>query len=985
MSWSNKCFATVLAVSMLAAVPAHAADQCGVNLFNPQLLLQADFKFGNNNTYSGVWNGHLNRYIAQYPFGFVPGRAYKITYTLNCDDPEAGNQYLTFVNDSNEIIPMDSNACAGNDGHVEIIAPQGTKIKGLTVATLDGVPTYKGGVIISDLMLTDAGVNTADFIAYNPCTRVATQVMLDNSLYGTRERLNYVAGVITDLIAQSKTNTGDIGRLVTKKQTRPATGCAEGYDSCLLVKDDEGKNVWYPIETCNGNPFLSNISSNGAVTINNHDYSLGVNGCSNEVASYLGCDSDEVTMVYQNGIVFIEQIGLNIANGTGSIVSLPAGTTGEAGALHSLCRVTGYRVKNGDGTFQPRQNIDTNLWIVNDGEGDGGNCYRYLNADNNYVTEYYAAVANTCLDSVPMANMCTVDGFLNNVGSQASYSFNGNNVNDALCTSQYSGIGCNSGETIEAWSNGIIFGEYKGVSIEQTTRGQIVSLPSSVPSGDVCVCRVKGYRQLNNGNLGDRHNVNTNLWVIAGESANSCDSLCMRYMVGNLGNNEAQTEIKAYYAAIADSCAGGFTEGTIVQRSNPNPGCDVIENLVEPGNFRGGGEAWKSFGGSNELAGGKACDGRWGLYTDDPNNPAYVYGHGITNGINAPGVSPTTNSCRNNEWLHVYSNVGVYGQARMVAITQDTPGTIVSLPNNVQDVNVGGVCVCRIKAYVPVLETDEYGNPIHFGNRVDLPTPLANKWVIAGRRTAGAYSQNESGLHTCITDCAFYTDSYTVAYYDAVGNSCSNATVTEATPCDVDTNSDQYTSFVNSSVNNKWIQALEAGSAYGEKQYTGLCDKNSNAAYCAMERGDLSTWALSFSATDPTQYFKGVSGEDNAKYNEHYNYNNGTGVVYGRARCVEDKQGNFNNLGTDGKVVVLDEIPENSEKSGTVCIQNLSGYQLPGDKAETMVVASKYWYAKKYESVRGCIEGCRSPNAVTLMSEVEDLVAPVSGMCITDK
>ena len=68
----NTKFYIGVAGMMFAAflnVPTAHADTCGVNLFNHQLLTEADFAKDGNTYKDGRWNGYLNDYVSNYPFG----------------------------------------------------------------------------------------------------------------------------------------------------------------------------------------------------------------------------------------------------------------------------------------------------------------------------------------------------------------------------------------------------------------------------------------------------------------------------------------------------------------------------------------------------------------------------------------------------------------------------------------------------------------------------------------------------------------------------------------------------------------------------------------------------------------------------------------------------------------------------------------------------------------------------------------------------
>ena len=434
---------------------------------------------------------------------------------------------------------------------------------------------------------------------------------------------------------------------------------------------------------------------------------------------------------------------------------------------------------------------------------------------------------------------------------------------------------------------------------------------------------------------------------------NTCSCSC---------SNKTHSTLNAAGSCV---CNSGYTEqnGSCVQETQQQS-CNgtVIESLIEPGSLREGGEAWVDSG--QGLWGGKACDGRW-----------------ASAGI--PNVLPhQTNSCLENEWLHVHQNVAVYGEVKVVAINQDTPGTIVSLPNNVTEVNTaGGVCVCKVTAYAPALSSDSNGNPTSFGDRTSINT--GNKWIIAGRRTH--YGENETPTQACITDCAFYTDSPSlISYYDYVGNACTSVTASNATSCNVadpkTTTVDPYMTFVNAAVDNKWATVQSIGFAAQDKSGTGLC-ANNNAAYCQKATGDLTGWAMQVYMSDPNKYFNKLGVEETNPYN-------GQVILYGRARCVTKGEAFSKLKGDKGMMVSLANVPENSE-SGTVCIQNIAGYQRSGDKAATSL-NSTYWYAKNYETAEACLSACAPAEASSevgqqMLSTVGEMSEPVGGMCLTDE
>ena len=420
----------------MCAIPAHA-DECGVNLFNPQLLLQADFTSDSNNQYKGKWNDHLNRYIERYPYGFVDGRDYKITYKLDCSDSNAGNQYITFLKEGNETIKMHSNACTdGRDGNVEIVSSNGEKITGLKVETLENSAPFEEGITISNLMVVRSDVDTSAgrFIPYNACKRIATQKMLEDSAVGMRDRLSYVANVITNLITQSKTNTRDIGTLNANKQTRPAEGCPAGYDSCLLVKDANGNNVWYPIETCSstGIPtfnFVRRTVWAGPEVPDIEPWGIRISGDTDLMcrSSLIGCQDDEWVTAYDIAVdsTIGDPVGNKIVFGTGRRVAIAESTRGTVVTLPNnvqsgdvcVCKATRYRIWNSDtSSYGASQAIDTDKWFVAGMTTSDGVCFYACGDDRGGDKQtYYMAISNSCMDNAVTAQMCRYHEFFNDV------------------------------------------------------------------------------------------------------------------------------------------------------------------------------------------------------------------------------------------------------------------------------------------------------------------------------------------------------------------------------------------------------------------------------------------------------------------------------------------------------------------------------------------------------------------------------------------
>ena len=128
--------------------------------------------------------------------------------------------------------------------------------------------------------------------------------------------------------------------------------------------------------------------------------------------------------------------------------------------------------------------------------------------------------------------------------------------------------------------------------------------------------------------------------------------------------------------------------------------------------------------------------------------------------------------CQSGEWVTSYnknsSAVGdniVFGVMRRVAIAESTPGTIVTLPNNVQS---GDVCVCKATKY----KTWD-ASASRYGDGHDITT---DKWLVIGNA-----SDDENCMHLC-ADERNNSGGSKLAYYASIGNTCS-APAVEASMC----------------------------------------------------------------------------------------------------------------------------------------------------------------------------------------------------------
>ena len=943
--------------------PVRNDELCGVNLLNPKVFVQAGFTDVNNEgkTFKGKWK-HLNRYVSHFPFGFGSAdTVYKMTYKLSCEDTAEGNQYLTFKLNDGSYAALSSNGCADNSG---IVSVESANVAGVELRTMTGRDAFEGEFILSEPMIVASGVDTSSFIPFKACTRVSTKTRLEGAAYGMQNRLSDVVDVITGLITKSDNTTNDVKRLVASKQNKPGTYCDPDYSSCLLVKNPSGENVWYPIEDCDGDPLLSNLGDGEAVTIGGQSYNGGL-FCSDSNASALGCNTGEIVQTFHNGIVFIEEIGLNIAQGTGSIVALPANVTGESGwAMHHLCRVKGYRVKNSDGTLQARHSFDTNTWIVDDTNGgEDANCYRYMQPGGEGAMAYYSYIANSCMDNPSMASMCYINEFFGNPGQAATiYSgastamgWNIDGVNYQLCeTLAGTDKACGNNEYVSSYSNGLAYGKFRKVAISDAV-GSIVTLPNNVQNGeDACVCQVNGYSIKNGNAYSARQSFDTNLWIVVGFSG-GCAEYCA-------SGTYAQT-YNEYYASISNSCAdlSVYPRATVVNRGgNTGNGtgtdCDTIDSLLNPGSFVEGGETWysKEYG----LIGGKACDGRFP-------------------GIPAAGSAEATadNSCQNGEWLHVHNKVAIYGEARAVAIQPRTPGTIVTLPNGVHS---GNVCVCHATAYSDVISgvpgAYNYSNAAVFSPRTAINT---DKWMIVSELTA-AYNGNYTPDQRCIEACGFdlhgWTGNTTSAwntYYANIGDSCSSAAI-EATMCPAEyEQGDAYVETLGTAIRNGWIKEVKIGTA-DNKIALGICAEG-NEDYCSSNGNYSGVWVAQFNVNDPTKYFE---GEKEGALIERNNVFNGVGTIFGESRCVDNKEV-FGKLGSKYKVVRLSKgSTDVASSTGTVCIHNIAGYMAPeaSGKPGKTTLDTNLWAVKKFDNAEACASACYNYSSVEEASWMNDVL-----------
>lgn len=261
----NKTFCVCAVVGVFAfSHSAYADVACGVNLFNPMVLTEADFRY--DDVYVGRWNEYLDLYLSNYSFGFLPGKSYKVSYQYGCtSDVNSGNQFLGLKLSDGTIVGPGSNVCTGvgnNMTTVEYTSPAGATVVGMVVGTMNGATPWNNDILLNNVMVVDSGQNTSSFIAYNPCIKIATTKMNEVRATAVQERLDDVRDTIADLIDQMQLNAIGVDALAVEKQTRPNATCPAGKN-CLLVTDPTNAENWYVIADTNDALLASNNTDSG--------------------------------------------------------------------------------------------------------------------------------------------------------------------------------------------------------------------------------------------------------------------------------------------------------------------------------------------------------------------------------------------------------------------------------------------------------------------------------------------------------------------------------------------------------------------------------------------------------------------------------------------------------------------------------------------------------------------------------------------------
>ena len=393
----------VMCVAMLSH-NAYADGMCGVNLFNPMILTEADF-VDREGVYIGGWNGYLDLYLSNYSFGFLAGKSYKVSYRLKCDvNGGMGNQFLGLKLSDNTVIGPNSNVCDGQGGAdvlVEYTVPAGATVVGMTVGTLSGASAFDGEVSISNVMVVDAEQDTSSFIAYEPCIKIATTKMNEVRATAVNERLDDVRDTINSLITQMQNNAIGVDALAVEKQTRPDATCPAGKN-CLLVTDPNGAENWYVITDCEeieffqglrealfGGHIMGNFANHGAKSATHEYGSCAVGGAYANVTQICGIDSsnpgawvlplttsDPDYSDYNNALIYgkarcVADVGFDNVSDW-SVVSLSASqSTAVANGNVCIHNITGYRTSTGQDVALSAEK--SNVWVVKKYQANAAN------------------------------------------------------------------------------------------------------------------------------------------------------------------------------------------------------------------------------------------------------------------------------------------------------------------------------------------------------------------------------------------------------------------------------------------------------------------------------------------------------------------------------------------------------------------------------------------------------------------------------------
>ena len=210
---------------------------------------------------------------------------------------------------------------------------------------------------------------------------------------------------------------------------------------------------------------------------------------------------------------------------------------------------------------------------------------------------------------------CSVDNFWRNIStnnqgiapyptsnSQYSFGYRSSGTNSGLCSE--SGVGCADNEWVSSWDGyGLIYGVAQRVSIAERPAGTVVTLPNTgVQSGNVCLCKVTGYRPINSGVIAaTRTDVSTNSWMVMGYSnAGNSNQDCLN-QCGNAYEYYYASVTPSYFAHIANTCSA---DAPVAQMCRSYPFFATAADSVTSGHHLG----WVSADDANFHA-QQECDG----------------------------------------------------------------------------------------------------------------------------------------------------------------------------------------------------------------------------------------------------------------------------------------------------------------------------------------------------------------------------------------
>lgn len=593
-----KRFFIVCAVAVCALMGrgALAADaSCGVNVFNPMILTEADFSAGNGNSYSGQWNKDLlNAYLSTSDFGFDATKKYSLRYKMRCGG-DNGSFFFVLKNSEGRVFgpgngtSLDGiNVCDGNTGEIEIKINDVEK-----VVAVEAYGDGTGPVQISEIMLgLSSNINTAEsFIQYSPCIKLATTKMNETRMSAIENRLGDVRTMINVLITKMQTNSENIGGLQVDKQTRPNSSCPADK-KCLLVKDMQNNDNWYEIVDCNENAFFSNMGASFGGGSNPFGSEPAGKWCDNDYngvgTSRPDCAEGQWGHLYANGMVYGEAKAVSIEESVGTVVTLPNNVT--AGDT-CVCRVTGYAPLVSGAYANSVTGFTTDRWVVGGRisehyasletlpEATDAACVNVCGFEEetyglDRMAAYYVSISNSCSSSVDQAHICNYHSFLGTLGGLLGR--DGTYLQTGSWDVNSNGwYGCQNAASGSVWANHCMSGDWvTHYSIGWAWgRGGFVTVPDGVAVGDVIknlssydfsltasgahnaiVCTVDGYK---NGTGADQ-SVNFDAAVVYRIANGSSENFVSG--VNNAATSCAEwsqhaDEMKLFYGQLAGMCS----------------------------------------------------------------------------------------------------------------------------------------------------------------------------------------------------------------------------------------------------------------------------------------------------------------------------------------------------------------------------------------------------------------------------------------------